>query len=98
MTRPNLLDEDNIQIELNKRFDWTRKDDLIFKEIVCSNFAAAIGLVNSVAVFAEKLDHHPEINIYGWNKVRITLSSHDVGGLTNLDFNLAEKIDSIKIY
>jgi 4a-hydroxytetrahydrobiopterin dehydratase len=98
MSRPNLLDEDSIQIELNIRKDWNRLANKINKEIVCSNFATAIGFINSVAVFAESIDHHPDILIYGWNKVRITLQTHDKGGLTKLDFDLAEKIDSIKIY
>jgi 4a-hydroxytetrahydrobiopterin dehydratase len=41
------------------------------------------------------MDHHPEIQLYGWNKVSIMISTHDKGGLTELDFQLASKIDSI---
>lgn len=98
MSRPILLDEDSIQISLKKHSDWNRNDKSIIKEVICSNFAAAIGFINSVAVFAETLDHHPDILLYGWNKIKITLSTHDKGGLTHLDFDLATKIDTIKIY
>ena len=98
MSRPNLLDEDSILIGLKNLPDWNRKDKSIVKEVICSNFATAIGFINSVAVFAESLDHHPDIQLYGWNKLQITLSTHDKGGLTHLDFDLANKIDTIKIY
>lgn len=98
MSRPNLLSSDDIQIGLKNIPDWKLEDNKIVKEIICSNFASAIGLTNSIAVFAESIDHHPDILLYGWNKVRITLFTHDKGGLTELDFNLANKIDSIKVY
>jgi 4a-hydroxytetrahydrobiopterin dehydratase len=50
--------------------------------------------MGKVAIFAEELNHHPEwFNV--WNKVEITLSTHDSGGLTQLDINLATKIDQI---
>jgi 4a-hydroxytetrahydrobiopterin dehydratase len=98
MQRPNLLDNDSIKISLNNLFDWNLDANKIVKEIVCSNFATAIGFTNSIAVFAETLDHHPDILLYGWNKIRISITTHDMGGLTELDFKLAEKIDSIKIY
>lgn len=97
MARPSLLPEDELKIHLDSIQDWTRDEKIIKKEIVTSNFATAIGFVNSVAVFAESMDHHPDIQIYGWNKIRIELSTHDQGCLTILDIDLAKKIDSIKI-
>jgi 4a-hydroxytetrahydrobiopterin dehydratase len=51
--------------------------------------------VSAVGVLAETADHHPDILIHGWNKVKITLSTHDQGGLTELDFALAAKIDAL---
>jgi len=98
MQRPNLLDNDSINIALSNVVDWKLDTKQIIKEFVCSNYAAAVGFINSIAVFAESMDHHPEILHYGWNKLRITITTHDMGGLTELDFKLAEKIDSIKIY
>jgi 4a-hydroxytetrahydrobiopterin dehydratase len=58
------------------------------------DFPAAIAFVNKVAEAAEKANHHPDIDIR-WNKVRLTLSSHDAGGLTERDFKLAGIIDSL---
>lgn len=97
MARPSLLPEDELKIYLEQIPDWIQDSKIIKKEIVTSNFATAIGFINSVAVFAESMDHHPDIKLYGWNKIRIELSTHDQGGLTLLDIDLAKKIDSIKI-
>jgi len=96
MRNISLAKEDEIAIELKKIPLWERKDKEIQREFVFQNFVAAIGFVNAVAILAEKADHHPDINIYGWNKVRITISTHDKGGLTNLDFQLAISIDSLE--
>lgn len=76
---------------------WRRDGATIVREIPCSDFAAAIGLVNAIALLAEKADHHPDILVYGWNKVRVTLSTHDQGGLTILDIRLAKNIDSLNM-
>jgi 4a-hydroxytetrahydrobiopterin dehydratase len=59
------------------------------------NFAEAVGKVNAIAILAEAADHHPDILIYGWNKIRVTLSTHDAGGLSDKDFELAAKIEEI---
>lgn len=95
MSRPELLNEEEINEHLSKLKSWERKDKEINKEIAASDFASAVGVVNAIAVLAEALDHHPDILIYGWNKVRVNLSTHDRGGLTELDFKLAEKIDKL---
>ena len=77
---------------------WVRENEKIQREFSASDFASAIGFVNAVAILAEKLDHHPDILIYGWNKVRITLSTHSSGGLTALDFNLAKRIEALNFF
>ncbi len=92
MARPQLLDEKEIQRKLEQFPDWKRKDKTIVREISAANFAAAIGIVNAIAILAESSDHHPDILIYGWNKIRISLSTHDQGGLTDNDFDLAKKL------
>ncbi|MGB9771729.1 MAG: 4a-hydroxytetrahydrobiopterin dehydratase [Candidatus Kapaibacteriota bacterium] len=97
MSRPPLLNEDEIQEKLRELKFWTRKDNSLVREIVADDFVSAIGIVNSIAIIAECLDHHPDILIYGWNKVRITTSTHDRGGLTELDFLLAKKIEELNI-
>jgi len=95
MPRPELLTEKDIAIELKLNPNWISGGVSITRELVASNFTAAVGMVNSIAVLAEALDHHPDILIYGWNKIRIVTSTHDRGGLTNLDFELAKKIDEL---
>jgi len=66
--------------------------DAIFKKFDFRNFSEAFGWMTRVALSAEKMDHHPEwFNV--WNKVEVTLSTHDAGGLTRLDIKLAKKMD-----
>lgn len=75
---------------------WTLVDgrDAITKRFGFPDFNAAFGFMGRVAMVAEKMDHHPEwSNVY--NTVDITLSTHDAGGLTVLDINLAHSIDHI---
>jgi|SRR5271165_2921562 len=67
----------------------------IEREIVFPDFAAAIAFVDSVAAVAEEANHHPDILVHGWNKVRLTLSTHSAGGLTDADFDLAARIDEL---
>lgn len=76
--------------------DWamTEGRDAIQRTIVLKDFSAAFALMTRVALVAEKLDHHPEWRNV-WNRVEITLSTHDSGGLTLLDVTLAEAIDKI---
>lgn len=73
---------------------WTLADDglSISRSFVFKNFSEAFGFMTRVALAAEKLDHHPEwSNVY--KTVDVTLRTHDAGGLTDLDFDLAAKMD-----
>ncbi len=97
MSRPNLLSETEIENELKELPLWTRKENTIVREIVATDFITAVAIFNSIAIIAEAMDHHPDILLYGWNKLRITLSTHDRGGLTELDFKLAKKIEELYI-
>jgi 4a-hydroxytetrahydrobiopterin dehydratase len=67
----------------------------IVRELSFSDFPAAIAFVNQVAELAERANHHPDILVHGWNKVRLTLSTHSAGGLTEADFALAGEIDRL---
>ncbi len=95
MARPKLLTDDELSEHLKDITLWRRDGATLVREIPCSDFAAAIGLVNAIAILAEKKDHHPDILVHGWNKLRITLSTHDQGGLTMLDIDLAKQIDTL---
>ena len=74
--------------------DWKKRDVTIARTFVFKDFPAAIKFVNAVAKLAEKAGHHPDIDIR-WNKVTLTLTTHDVGGLTERDFSLAEQTDQL---
>ena len=68
--------------------------DAIQKTFLFKNFVEAFGFMTQVAIIAEKMNHHPEwFNVY--NRVSVTLSTHDVGGLSALDITLAQKMDAL---
>jgi 4a-hydroxytetrahydrobiopterin dehydratase len=98
MGRPELLSEVEIQENLKDVPLWRQSENAIVREFIAPDFVSAMGFVNAVAIIAEAMDHHPDILIYGWNKIRITTSTHDRGGLTKLDFELAKKIDNLKFF
>ena len=72
---------------------WSRAGATIVRDHKVADFAAAIAVVNAVAAVADELDHHPDILVHGWNRLRLTLSTHSAGGLTAADFALAERIE-----
>ena len=83
-----------IQDRLDKLTGWDRTGDAITREFVFNDFVSAFGFMSSAALIAEKMNHHPDwSNVY--NKVTVKLSTHDVGGLSELDFELAEKLDQL---
>ncbi|HEX5221124.1 MAG TPA: 4a-hydroxytetrahydrobiopterin dehydratase [Verrucomicrobiae bacterium] len=71
---------------------WKKQRNTITRTFQFKDFPAAIRFVNAVARLAEKAWHHPDIDIR-WNKVTLTLTTHDAGGLTQRDFTLAEQFD-----
>ena len=73
---------------------WTLKDGAIEREFTLKDFREAMALVNAVADIATAQDHHPDICI-AYNKVRLVLATHKIGGLSRNDFILAAKIDRI---
>ncbi|HTY38274.1 MAG TPA: 4a-hydroxytetrahydrobiopterin dehydratase [Bacteroidota bacterium] len=88
------LTSDQVAEQVKQLRGWTASGGEIRKTIELSDFVHAMGFVNSVALLAEKQNHHPDIDIR-WNKVMLTLSTHSAGGLTELDFKLARAIDSL---
>ena len=90
----NILSKDEVTQKLDKLEGWSQSGDSITKEFEHKNFTHAIGFVTKVGIEAEKADHHPDILIHSWNKVKITLSTHDAGGITEKDISLAETIES----
>ena len=79
---------------LNNGWSHDRNQDTITKKYLFSNFVDAFGWMCKAALEAEKLNHHPEwSNVF--NRVSVTLTTHDANGLTALDLKLAEKLDSL---
>lgn len=75
---------------------WTEVDgrDAIHKRFVFADFTAAFGWMTQIAILAEKMDHHPEwSNVY--KTVEVTLTTHDVGGVSDLDVELATRMDGL---
>jgi 4a-hydroxytetrahydrobiopterin dehydratase len=90
-----VLDEQEIEQRLADLRGWRRERDAIVREAELADFAAAIAFVDRVAELAEAANHHPDILVHGYNGVRLTLSTHSAGGLTDADFALAAQIDGL---
>ncbi len=89
-----LLSDDEIERRLVGG-EWRREGQAIEREWRFEDFGAAIAFVDRVAVAAEQANHHPDILVHGWNRVRLTLSTHSAGGLTEADFALAGQLDGL---
>jgi 4a-hydroxytetrahydrobiopterin dehydratase len=75
--------------------DWREEGDALVRDFEFADFAAAMAFVNRVGDAAEEANHHPDILIHGWNKVRLTLSTHSEGRVTDNDHALAGRIDTL---
>lgn len=86
------------EAEIDERLagsDWRREGDTIVRDIECSGFEAAMALANGVADAANEANHHPDILIHDYKHVRLTLSTHSAGGITDNDLTLAATIDGL---
>ena len=92
-TMPERLSDDAVDAGLAK-LSWTREGDELVKQVTRSDFVDAVRFVDAVVPVAEEANHHPDVAI-SWNKVTLRLSTHSAGGLTQLDLDLAAKIDRL---
>jgi 4a-hydroxytetrahydrobiopterin dehydratase len=95
MTKLPLLSEAEIQARLPALPGWQREGATIVKEVVCQGFTAATEFVRRIAPLADAMDHHPDVLIHRFKRVKITLWTHSRGGLTQNDIDLAAKIDGL---
>lgn len=93
MDLPTALSDQEILTELRRVPDWQHNNDRISRRYVFADFAEAFGFLSQIAIVAERLNHHPEWSNV-WNRVDVELTTHDVGGLSMLDFELAERMDA----
>jgi len=89
-----LLSDDEVTIGLSGLPGWERSGDEIVKTYELPTFPDAIAFVTRVGFLAEKADHHPDLDIR-WRNVRVALSTHDAGGLTDKDLALAREIEGV---
>ena len=88
------LSDIEIQRELGTLNGWTRKGDSLTKTFTFPTFMGGIGFVDRVAVAAEKMDHHPDLDIR-YTKISVTLSTHSAGGITGHDVALAREMEKL---
>jgi 4a-hydroxytetrahydrobiopterin dehydratase len=88
-----LLSQQEIKQNLSKFSGWIFQNNAIEKDFQFKDFIDALSFVNKVGLESEKLDHHPDIVLHSWNKVKISISTHSAGGVTEKDFTLAQKIE-----
>ncbi len=89
------LNEEQIQESLSRLADWRLESDWLTRDLKFKDFKGAMEFVNRVADEAESMDHHPDILIHGWNNVRLSVMTHSIGGLTEKDFDLAERLNGL---
>ncbi len=88
------LTNSEIEAHLEGVAGWSVEDGKLHKEFQFESFVEAFGFMTSLALIAESMNHHPEwFNVY--STVRVDLNTHDVGGISQLDFDLAEKMDAL---
>jgi len=88
------LTEKEIQDKLKKLDSWDMKKGQLHRTYSFKDFKDAMAFVTRVALIAEPMDHHPDIDIR-YNKVTLNLSTHSAGGITEKDFTLAQEIDAV---
>lgn len=89
-----LLSKKSVTKSLSLLTEWVHEGKEIQRTFQFQNFATALAFVNRVGLLSEEANHHPDIDLR-WGKVTLHLTTHSLGGLTQLDFALAEKINSL---
>jgi 4a-hydroxytetrahydrobiopterin dehydratase len=90
----DVLDPTTVDGALAEGIEWERHGDELVKTRRGKDFADALAYVNAVGALAEAMDHHPDVDIR-WNTVTLRLSTHSEGGITQLDLELARRVDAL---
>jgi 4a-hydroxytetrahydrobiopterin dehydratase len=78
--------------------DWAIRDQRVLeKEYKFKNFKEALAFLNKVGALAEEEGHHPDMQLFGWNKVKLSLTTHSIGSLSENDFILASKVNMLQV-
>lgn len=89
------LSTNEIADRLKNFSGWEFINNSLEKNITLKNFSEVLALVVRIGIEAEKMDHHPDLLIYGYKNLKINISTHSEGGITEKDFLLASKINSL---
>jgi 4a-hydroxytetrahydrobiopterin dehydratase len=89
-----LLSDQEIEDQLGGLDGWSREGDTITKTFSNDDFVGSVRFVDSLVEPAEGMGHHPDLEL-SWEKVKVTITNHEEGGITAKDFELAEKIDAL---
>lgn len=89
------LSDAEIEKKLQGLTGWRRDGDAITKEFVLPGFTEATEFIARLAPPANAMDHHPDVQLYKYKRVKVSLTTHSAGGLTQNDFDLAGKIDAL---
>lgn len=90
------LSEEKVRQLLTQVPDWVLEEGKLVREFTLNNFKEAIAFVNKIADLAEAEDHHPNINVFSYKKVKLTFYTHAIKGLSENDFIMAAKVSSLK--
>lgn len=88
------LDHEELTSRLEGR-DWRLEGDAIIRDLELDGFTAAIAMVNRIAELAEEANHHPDLLVHGYKRLRVTLTTHSEGGVTENDLRMAERINAL---
>ena len=94
MARPAKLDRSDVDVWLASHPGWEREGEALVRSYELADFGAALAFAVRLGLVAEKRDHHPDI-LVGWAKARVLWTTHDAGGITRLDLELAEATDAL---
>src|SRR5882762_2920624 len=95
MAKLKKLSEQKIKRGLAKLNGWKRERNVLSKEFTLSSFTGAAKFIAKIAPIANRMDHHPDLQLHRYKRVKIMLTTHDAGGITRKDFDLAAKIDTL---
>jgi 4a-hydroxytetrahydrobiopterin dehydratase len=93
--RPKKLTKEEIMSNLTEGWGFDEKSNTIVREFTMHSFSNAAEFIVKIAPIANEQDHHPDLLLHNYKKVRVILSTHSAGGVTSNDFKLAKAIDAI---
>jgi 4a-hydroxytetrahydrobiopterin dehydratase len=95
MGKPAKLSKQKIEQALAELNGWRRDRTTLTKEFTLSSFTGAARFITRIAPIANRMDHHPDLQLHRYKRVKIMLTTHDAGGITQKEFDLAAKIDRL---